>query len=141
MAGKKFDGNGTKIKGAADFTAGINSIGVPGWSKTEIDDSDLSNVDVMTAILATLKKYNAATFNIDFAAAGQLASEEGNQEWTITFPKSKGTLTFWGQIQAVADSSFVNNESPTRDVTITLTNLNATGVETKPVLTISEGGK
>lgn len=141
MAGKKFDGNGCTIKGAAEISAGVNSITAPGWVKQEIDDSDLSNSEVQTAIASALKKYNACTVNVDFSILSALTANEENQLWTITFPKGKGSMTFWGEILSIADSQFMNGQSPTCDVQILVTNRNASGVETKPVLTISEGGK
>jgi len=138
MAGStKIDGNGCKIKFGSGSDLAVQTITIPGWSKQEIDDTDLGNADVMTAFAAALKKYNNLVVNADFLKGASFT--EGNAECTITFPQSKGTLVCWVDLLSVGDAQFQNGQNPTCDYTFVLTNKNATGVITKPVLTISLG--
>ena len=140
MARKKiFDGNGSKLKQGSTVIGGIvRFTTIPGWSKTEIDDTELANTAVETVVLGNLKKYNQVGFDLKFANSGEFSSLEGNKEWTIEFSDGS-TLVFWGQLQALGDASAENNSGVTRSCTMTLTNLNESGVETAPVLTISGG--
>lgn len=138
MSRKKiFDGNGTTLKQGSTLIGGIVRFSaIPGWSKTEIDDSELANSSVETVVLGNLKKYNQLTFDLKFANSGEFSRLEGNLEWTMTFSDGS-TLVFWGQLQTLGDASAENNSGVTRSCTMTLTNLNASGVETAPVLTIA----
>lgn len=139
MAGNKYDGNGTTFKagnGSAQ-KAGINTISCGGYSISVIDDSDLGNTAVLTKILANLRDHSDITLNIDFAALGKVHFA-GKKECVIGFPQVGGSLTFWGGISSVANSTFQNLQSPTCDITITVTNLNDAGEETPPVLEIGE---
>lgn len=137
MAGTKIDGNGCKIKFGSGTDLNVNSITIPGWQKQEIDDTDLGNASVMTAFAAALKKYNNLVVNADFLAGDSF--DEGNVQATITFPQSKGTLVCWADLLSVGDAQFQNGQNPACDYTFVLTNRNATGVITAPVLTISLG--
>lgn len=135
MARKKiFDGNGAKLKNGSTVIGGITKITVPGWAKTEIDDTELANEDVKTAILANLKKYNDLVITVKFD--NQTEIEEGNAEYTIEFPGSVGTLVLWMDLKSVGDASIENDSGVTCDLTFLVTNMNATGAETKPVLTL-----
>lgn len=131
---KIFDGNGAKLKKGSTVIGGIVKITVPGWAKTEIDDSELANEDVKTAILANLKKYNDLVITVKFD--NQTEIEEGNAEYTIEFPGSGGTLVLWLDLKSVGDASIENDSGVTCDLTFLVTNRNATGTETKPVLTL-----
>lgn len=135
MARKKiFDGNGAKLKKGSTVIGGITKITVPGWAKTEIDDTELANEDVKTAILANLKKYNDLVITVKFD--NQTEIEEGNAEYTIEFPGSVGTLVLWMDLKSVGDASIENDSGVTCDLTFLVTNMNATSAETKPVLTL-----
>lgn len=140
MARKKiFDGNGSTLKQGATLIGGIIRFStIPGWTKTEIDDTELANTAVETVVLGKLKKYNQLSFDLKFSNSGEFSSLEGNKEWTITFSDGS-TLVFWGQLQSLGDASAESNSGVTRSCTMTVTNLNASDVETPPVLTISGG--
>ncbi|MBS1372059.1 MAG: hypothetical protein HPZ91_19115 [Lentisphaeria bacterium] len=134
MARKKiFDGNGAKLKKGGTEVGGITKLTVPGWSKTEIDDTELGNVEVMTAVLGTLKKYNDPTMTVKFS--NQAEATEGNAKWTIEFPGT-GSLVIWMDLKSIGDASFENNTGVTADLTFQVTNLNEAGEVTKPVLTL-----
>lgn len=135
MARKKiFDGNGCTLKNGETVIGGIVSITVPGWAKTEINDTELANTEVKTAILANLKKYNDLVITVKFD--NQTEIKEGNAEYTITFPGSVGTLRLWMDLKSIGDATVQNDSGVTCDLTFLVTNMNATGVETKPVLTL-----
>lgn len=130
-----FDGNGAKLKKGSTVIGGIvRFTTVPGWTRTEIDDTELGNTTVETVVLGNLKKYNQLGFDIKFANSGELTDE--NAEYTVEFGDGS-TLVFWGQLQSLGDASAENNSGVTRSCTMTVTNLNASGVETAPVLTIA----
>ena len=130
-----FDGNGAKLKTGSTTIGGIVRFStVPGWTRTEIDDTELANTAVETVVLGNLKKYNQLAFDLKFANSGEIS--DSNQEYTIEFSDGS-TLVFWGQLQSLGDASVENNSGVTRSCTMTVTNLNASGVETAPVLTIA----
>ena len=135
MARKKiFDGNGAKLLKGSAAVGGITRITVPGWAKTEIDDTELANEEVKTAILANLKKYNDLVITVKFDNQQEIT--EGNAEYTIQFPGNVGTLKLWMDLKSVGDASVENDAGVTCDLTFLVTNMNAEGVETKPVLAL-----
>jgi len=138
MSRKKiFDGNGSKLKQGSTVIGGIvRFTTVPGWTRTEIDDTELANTAVETVVLGTLKKYNQLAFDLKFGNSGEIS--DANAEYTIEFSDGS-TLVFWGQLQSLGDAAAENSSGVTRSCTMTITNLNASGVETPPVLTISGG--
>lgn len=140
MARKKiFDGNGSKLKQGSTVIGGIvRFTTIPGWTRTEIDDTELANIEVETVVLGNLKKYNQVGFDLKFANSNEFNALEGNKEWTIQFSDGS-TLVFWGALQSLGDASAENNSGVIRSCTMTLTNLNASGVETKPTLNIADG--
>ena len=78
MAGRKkiIDGTGCVLKKGGTAIGNLTRITLPGWAKTEIDDTALDNVDVKTAIPAKLKKYNNPTVTAKCDAQADIA--EGN---------------------------------------------------------------
>lgn len=138
MARKKaIDGNGTKLKQNGTEIAGIVSFDtIPGWSRTEIEDTEVGNTSVQTYILGTLKHYNALAFTAKFANSPDIPT--GNVEWVIEFPNG-ATLTFWGELSTLGDVTVSNNNAVQRSCSITLTNLNASGEETAPVAVYGSG--
>lgn len=133
---KIFDGNGCKLKKGDVEIGGITQLTVPGWSKTEIDDTELGNTEVKTAILATLKKYNDLVITLKFDNQSEVV--EGNAEYTIEFPGGVGKLVIWMDLKSIGDATVANGSGVTADLTFLVTNMNAEGVETKPVLTLGE---
>ena len=133
---KIFDGNGCKLKKGDVEIGGIIKITVPGWSKAEIDDTELGNTEVKTAILAKLKKYNDLVITLKFDNQSEVV--EGNAEYTIEFPGGVGKLVIWMDLKSIGDASVENDNGVSADLTFLVTNMNAEGVETKPVLTLGE---
>lgn len=133
---KIFDGNGCKLKKNDVEIGGIIKITVPGWSKAEIDDTELGNTEVKTAILAKLKKYNDLVITLKFHNQDEVL--EGNAEYTIEFPGGVGKLVIWMDLKSIGDASVENDNGVSADLTFLVTNMNAKGVETKPVLTLGE---
>ncbi len=129
------DGNGTVLKKGSTVIGGITSFsGMPGWSKSEIEDTELSNTSVSTFILGNLKTFGNLAGTIKLDNSDELTS--GNTEYTIAF-KNGTTLVFWGDLMELGDATVENNNGVVRPFTIKPTNLNASGVETAPVLTIA----
>lgn len=146
MAGLKFDANGCTFSfstGAAAGTAlpGVNTVTLPGWNVDDIDDTNLDNTSVFTTIAGKLKHINALTLNVDLKAVGDLPAVGSRQQLTITLPGGVGSFVCWGHLSAISDVSLGNGTSPVVDVTFTVGNLNAAGVETAPVLTINTGNQ
>lgn len=133
MGKKVISGNGSTFKVGSVAVGAIDKMTVPGWKKTAIDISDLSNAEVVTQLAGALKTYNNLVITVNSLAV----PAEGNAEMTITFGGNVGTMTFWGDLLEVGDASFERDGKVTRDLTILLTNLNATGEETKPTLTLT----
>lgn len=131
---KIFDGNGCKLKKGDVEIGGITKITVPGWSKAEIDDTELRNTEVKTAILAKLKKYNDLVITLKFHNQDEVL--EGNAEYTIEFSGGVGKLVIWMDLKSIGDASVENDNGVSADLTFLVTNMNAEGVETKPVLTL-----
>lgn len=131
------DGNGTVLKKGSTVIGGITSFsGMPGWSKSEIEDTELSNTSVSTFILGNLKTFGNLAGTIKLDNSDELTS--GNTEYTLEF-KNGSKLVFWGDLMELGDATVENNTGVVRPFTIKPTNLNASGVETAPVLTISGG--
>lgn len=131
------DGNGTTLKSGSTLIGGITEFTtIPGWSRPEIEDTEIGNTTVNTFVLGTLKNYNALAFNLKFANSAEVP--ETNSEYTLTFTDGS-TITFWGQLMQLGDASANNGASVTRSCQIKLTNLNASGVETAPVATYGGG--
>lgn len=132
------DGNGTVLKKGSTVIGGIMSFsGIPGWSKSEIEDTELGNTSVSTFILGTLMTFGNLAGTIKLDNSNELTP--GNTEYTLEF-KNGSNLVFWGDLMELGDVTVENNTGVTRPFTIKPTNLNASGVETPPVLTISGGG-
>ncbi len=131
------DGNGTVLKKGSTVIGGIISFsGMPGWSKSEIEDTELSNTSVSTFILGNLKTFGNLTGTIKLDNSDELTS--GNTEYTLEF-KNGSNLVFWGDLMELGDATVENNNGVVRPFIIKPTNLNGSGVETAPVLTISSG--
>ena len=137
MAGRKkiIDGTGCVLKKGGTAIGNLTRITLPGWAKTEIDDTALDNVDVKTAIPAKLKKYNNPTVTAKCDAQADIA--EGNAEYTIELPDNVGSLVLWMDILSDGDTSFEPDTGATTEITFLVTNLNDSGAVTKPVLTFS----
>jgi len=112
-------------------------ITVPGWSKEEIDNTTLSNTEVKTALVATLKKTGNIVLTLEFDPSVYASVPEGNLETTITFGGTTEKITYWADIQELGNVDMETDTKPTFDVTLITTNMNATGVETKPAYAAS----
>ena len=117
------------------------TIGIPGWEKSTGDDSDLSNAEFATEFVGKLKKFGKLSLKgCNFAAASVNAIPEDNSLCTATFPNAAGTCAVWAQVSKTSFSELSNEAKDfTFDVELTLTNRNATGVETGPVFTAGTG--
>ena len=141
MAGTKFDGNGTTISfgvggSSAAVLKGVNTITFGGIMVEAIDDTSLDNAAVMTAIPAKLSSASDITANVDASQLNLVPAKGTNCKCTITLPGGYGSYVAWGFVSQIGDITVNNGENPTADVTFKVSNLNASGTETAPVLTI-----
>ena len=121
------DGNGVTVSQGSTAIGNIVSIdNLPGWSKSEIDDTALDNQAVTTYILGNLKTYTNLSITVKLSGVSSIA--EGNSQWTITFPGSAGSLVFWGDLMEQGQPSFQTGQGVTVPLTIKPTNLNTSGV-------------
>lgn len=137
----KMDGNGTTIKIGESTTAavGVNTIGVPGFTRQEIAAANLDTTGFIPKVLAKLKDAGDFTLNVDFKSSAAFYGMTDNSKLTITFPDSAGTAVLYGSVKSVSEAKWNNGESPTVDVAITVTNLTSAGVKTDPVITLGSG--
>ncbi|MDD3886646.1 MAG: hypothetical protein PHI35_07235 [Victivallaceae bacterium] len=133
---KMFDANGCSLKTGSTVIGGITEMSIPGWSRQEIDDTELGNVNYTTAVLGNLKTADDFTCVIKLANSGEVSV--GNKEYTITLPDSAGTLVFWADLKQFGATDAKNAQGLTLTLTFKVTNLNAAGVETIPVLTLAQ---
>ena len=128
------EGHGFSIAhGEVSLTQKPISVGIPGYSKAELDRTTQGNTSVKTARAATLRKYD--TFMhvmpydpVDYAA---LEASSGSVAHTITFPDSAGVLTIYAELLQLGAVTQETDGRPTYDATFLVTNLNGT-TETAP---------
>ena len=128
-----FNGAGTSfVRTSLDVEPKKITLG--GWAKEEMDTTNLSNAEVKTAMLGKLKKYADVVFNLEFDPAVYSAVGEGNELTKIVID-GVGSFDFWADIKQLGDIEFGVDELPVFDVTLSVTNLNDAGAETKPIFT------
>lgn len=132
---KTLQGNGVVISGGSAAIGGVTGFTGGGHTVEAIEDTDLSNANFKTFVPAALKEGNDVTISVK--SLNKSAITDGNQQFTITFPNSHGSLVFWGFVTNSGDIALSSNIGATTDVTIKISNLNAAGVETPPVLTLT----
>jgi hypothetical protein len=126
-----FEGQGTTYT-VSGLTLEPKTISVPGWTKEEIDVTNLSNSEFKTFILATLKTSANIVLNLEFDPSIYSALPEGAAEWKINFSGTTENITFWADIMEVGDVSQETDAQPVFDLTVKVTNRNDSGVETAP---------
>ena len=126
-----FEGQGSTFT-VTGLTLEPKSITVGGWNKEEIDVTNLSNSEVKTFIMATLKTVSNLVLNLEFDPSVFSALPEGNALWTINFAGTTENIAFWGDIMEVGDVELATDNQPVFDLTIKPTNRNASGAETAP---------
>lgn len=114
------------------ITQDVKSIELPeAWEKEVRDISTLSNTAVKTKSVATLKDYDVVKLVVEYDPAVTLTLT--NNSCVVTLPDAAGAITFWGQISAVgAPRNAEVDGVPEQEITIAVTNLNDSGVETPP---------
>lgn len=127
------DGQGTTFT-RSGLTLKPKTITIPGWSKEECDVSTLSNAAVRTFILKKLKTIGDMVLKLTYDPTVYKALPETNGQWVITLPDAAGTHTFWGDVKEVGDVEVDvdSNDQLVFDLTIKITNLNGSSVETIP---------
>lgn len=129
-----FDAQGTTWSGLS-ITQDLKTVQLPeAWEKAVKDISSLANSDVKTKKLGSLKDHEPVVLTVEYDPDLDDSYSDSNGQCVITLPDSAGTLTFWGQISGVgAPDGFEVDGDPVQEVTITVTNLNGSDVETAPV--------
>ena len=133
-------GNGVTLSqlttsgGTATAIGGVTAINAGGYSTEFVDDTDLSNLACMTKVSGGLKEYNDITFTIKVLAASTVAA--GKSQWTVTFG-THGSMSFFGELAGRGDLSIEPKTAITAEITVTPPNLDWTGAESEPTLSLS----
>lgn len=129
-----YDGVGTTIAFATTGVSfGVEKITLPGWARAAIDMTKLSNTSVKTKKAAKLKDYADFSVTVELNPTHAFSSTfASNEQITITFPDSLGTLVVWGFVSDMKPGDVSMDAKSTFDLTITVSNLNDSGVETAP---------
>lgn len=133
-----YEGQGTTFT-RAGLTLAPKTITMPGWSRTMIDITNLGNAAFKTKVVATLKETKEIVLTLEFdpAVYGALSASEDNATTVIDFCGSTECITLWSAISDISDVSLETDTQPTFDLTLTVTNLNGSSVETGPVYAAS----
>jgi len=129
---KVFDGKGTTMAWttSSSFVVEKTRIKPPGSEVNDIDITHLGNTNVRTMTPSQLSTITAVTFDGHHDPA--LTVPIGvNDTITVTFPDGS-TLVFWGYLQNYEPGDIVEGAKMECSGTITISNRNASGVETKP---------
>jgi len=136
-----YDGTGTTIAfgttTAADSLKVIDLTLPSGFEYAVINASNLSNTAVKTKVRAALKEIK--DFQVKFrydATVYEGISWASNEQITLTFVDT-GTLVIWGFVQAGDEPTIEMDpdQGAVVSVTITVSNLNGSSVETAPAYT------
>jgi len=119
----------------AGWTAKPIAITIPGWAKSFINKTTLSNSSVTTGQAGTLKTYEPLRAMIPYDPSTRETVPSASQAYTVTLPGGTGAYTFYGQATGVGDVELVVDADQTEqlayEVTISLTNETG-GSETAP---------
>jgi len=129
-----YDGVGSSIAFATTgVTFRVEKITPPGWSRAVIDMTLLANTAVKTKKAGKLKDYGDFVVSIQLYPTQVFNSTFAtNEQITITFPDSLGSLVLWGFVSSPKPGEMAADNKSTADLTITVSNLNGSGVETAP---------
>jgi len=124
----KYDGHGVTLNSLK-----VIDVTLPGWVKQTYEVTLLANLTVKTKKSGALKEVNDITATVEYDPTVIGTLDTANKVWTLTWPNTGGSIAFWGELSAVGDVTLQEDTRATCQVTITVTNLNAAGVETAPV--------
>lgn len=126
-----YDASGLSWSGLG-ITQNVKTIELPeGWAKEVKDTSTLANTTVKTKKLGDLKDFEDVVLTVEYDPAVNITTTNG--QCVATLPDSNGTITFWGQVSGVGKpDGFEVDGLPEQEITITVTNLNGSNVETVP---------
>lgn len=129
-----YDGVGTTITfGTTGVSFGVEKLTLPGWARAAIDMTKLANSAVKTKKAAKLKDYGDFSVTVELNPTHAFDSTfADNEQITITFADSLGALVLWGFVSDMKPGDVSVDSKSTFDLTITVSNLNASGVETAP---------
>ena len=133
-------GNGVTLSqlttsgGTATAIGGVKSITAGGYTIEFVDDTDLSNTSCMTSVSGGLKEYDDVTFTVKVLAASTVAA--GKSQWTVTFG-THGSLSFFGELAGRDGMTIEPKTGIDVQVTVKPTNLDWTGAESEPTLSLS----
>ena len=129
------DGAGLTVSAGSGGAIGniTEIVGLPGWAKTEIDDTALDNQSVTSYILSTLRDYTDLSITVKLGAVASVPTE--NCQWTINMPGSAGSLVVWGQLKEQGQPSIRPKEGVFVPLTIKPTNVNTSGAVIAPTYT------
>lgn len=118
------------------LTSKVINYKLGGWEKQTIGLTTHSNTTTETSGLGTLKKWDDLVLTLEFDPSVYYGTiSAGNASTVITFPNAAGSVTFWADVKKVGELSAPANsgERPSYELTLIITNLNGSNVETPPV--------
>ena len=129
-----YDGVGATI---AFATTGVSfeveSITPPGWDRPIIDMTLLANTVAKTKKAGKLKDWSTFSVKCQLSPTKAFNSTfASNESIVITFPDSLGALTVWGFVSSNKPGEMAADGKGSLDLTIAVSNLNGSGVETAP---------
>lgn len=126
-----YDGHGiTLTKGSVTFD--VQSISIPGWKRAEYEVTTLGNTAVKTKKAGLLKEWGNVVVTCLYDPSKFVNLAITNESTVIDL--GTPTITFWSEVVEVGEVKMEEDKLATIDITLLVTNLNATNVETAPVL-------
>jgi len=126
----------------ADVTFWEKTVQPPGIDGGEpIDTTTMRNDAVRTAAPHVLYSLTPLNCNVAYDPTvydSILGAINDNDEFVVTFP-DEGTLTFWGYLKSFIPQELTQDDEPMAAIVIVPTNINASGVETIPVVAAGSG--
>ena len=104
---------------------------IPGWEKEEFETTKQSNTSAKTFMLSKLKKWDDFEVVLEFDPAVYKALPETNSLCVLLYLGTP-VVSFWGDLKKVSDMGISAGKQLTKKLTVKITNLNASGVETVP---------
>lgn len=109
----------------------------PGVMGQRINMTTLRNVDWETYAFQKLKDLSEAGARVVYnvgAYSSIIGSIHQNQQFTLTFPDNKGTITFWGAVTSFKPAGSGKGARPEADVVISPSNTDNSGNEAAPTI-------
>lgn len=125
------EGQGTTFA-KTGLTGKVTKMNIPGWSREEIEKTNLANTDVKTFLLGKLRKINDLKMTLQYKKSDSMGITKGNSLGVLTLPEGEGPISFWCDVKEAGDVELETDKDPTQEVVIKITNLDNSGNEVAP---------